>query len=84
MTEAPPRHDADWDAGEMGCGELVLELRNRMLALPDGAVLWLRALDTGAIEDIPAWCDMTGHTLLHRQHPDYFIRRRPGGPPRGT
>ena len=77
-----PQHDAAWNAGDTGCGELVLELRMRMLELPAGGVLWLVARDPGAIEDLPAWCKMTGHTLVHMDHPDYWIRRRPGGPPR--
>jgi tRNA 2-thiouridine synthesizing protein A len=56
--------DFEWNAGELGCGELVLELRNRARAAP-GKVLKLIALDQGAQEDLPAWCRMTGHELLH-------------------
>jgi tRNA 2-thiouridine synthesizing protein A len=70
-------HDSHWDAGDMGCGELVLQLRLRLLELPPGHVMWLRARDPGAIEDLPAWCRMTGHALLSAHHPDYWIRRRP-------
>ncbi|HUR29231.1 MAG TPA: sulfurtransferase TusA family protein [Planctomycetota bacterium] len=57
----------------MGCGELVLELRFRMADLPPGALLHLVATDPGAIEDLPAWCRMTGHRLLRQAHPDYWI-----------
>lgn len=60
----------------MGCGELVLLLRGKMLALEPGNVLKLIALDAGALEDIPAWCRMTGHTLVSSSHPVYFIQRR--------
>jgi len=65
-----------WDAGDMGCGELVFDLRLRMNALAPGIVLRLRATDPGAIEDIPAWCRLTGHTLVSADHPFYFIRRK--------
>jgi tRNA 2-thiouridine synthesizing protein A len=65
-----------WDAGEMGCGELLIELAGRMKALAPGQVLELRALDPGAVEDIPAWCGLTGHSLLSARHPIYEIRRR--------
>ncbi|MBL8891092.1 MAG: sulfurtransferase TusA family protein [Planctomycetaceae bacterium] len=65
-----------WDAGEMGCGELILKLRVRMNKMPPGSVLRLTALDTGAIADIPAWCSMTKHRLLCAKHPDYWIGRR--------
>lgn len=70
-------HDATFDAGDLGCGELVLELRQRLADMPAGAILKLRANDPGAPQDIPAWCGLTGHTLLSAQHPDYWIRRRP-------
>jgi tRNA 2-thiouridine synthesizing protein A len=69
-------HDAEWDAGDTGCGDLVLELRQRVLALAPGAVFKLVARDPGAPADLPAWCRMTGHTLLAAAHPVYFIRRK--------
>ena len=68
--------DDAWDAGDMGCGELVLLLAMRMRALPPGAVLKLTATDLGAPHDIPAWCRMTGHPLLAAEHPNYFIRKK--------
>ena len=69
-------HDAEWDAGDTGCGDLVLELRQRVMALAPGAVFKLVAHDPGAPADLPAWCRMTGHTLLSATHPVYFIRRK--------
>ena len=67
--------DAAWDAGGMGCGELVLALRLRLRAMP-GQLLRLTATDAGAPEDLPAWCRMTGHTLDRMQPPQYWIRAR--------
>jgi tRNA 2-thiouridine synthesizing protein A len=69
--------DAEWDAGTMGCGELIVLLRERMLSLSPGQVLRLLAHDPGAAEDIPAWCGMTRHPLRHAAHPVYLIERRP-------
>ena len=40
-------HDAEWNAGELGCGELVLELRQRLRHMP-GMVLKVIAVDAGA------------------------------------
>jgi tRNA 2-thiouridine synthesizing protein A len=68
--------DAEWDAGDLGCGDLVLELRARMEPLAPGRVLKLTARDPGAPADIPAWCRMTGHALVSEQHPIYLIRRK--------
>lgn len=71
-----PEPNDHWDAGDMGCGELILKLKMRFRLMPPGAVLWLRAEDPGAIEDIPAWCQMTENSLLHQQHPEYWIRKK--------
>jgi tRNA 2-thiouridine synthesizing protein A len=73
----PPDCQADWDAGDLGCGELVLELRLRMRRLASGEVLRLTARDPGAPADLPAWCGLTGHRLLHTDPAAqlYFIQR---------
>ena len=68
--------DDEWDAGDLGCGELVLELRGRMLELAPGGVLRLIATDAGAPADIPAWCRLTGHELVASDPPVYLIRRK--------
>ena len=69
--------DAAFDAGDMGCGDLVLELRIQLKSLRAGSVLHVTARDPGAPEDLPAWCRLTGHTMLAQGHPEYWIRRRP-------
>lgn len=75
--EGPDSDPADrWDAGPMGCGELVIELRRRLAPLQPGARFALVARDPGAPEDLPSWCRLTGHTLLEARHPDYVIQRR--------
>ena len=73
-----PTADAEWNAGDMGCGELVLDLRMRLQSMKPGEVLRLTARDPGAPEDLPAWCRLTGHTLLSSHHPEYWIRRKEG------
>jgi tRNA 2-thiouridine synthesizing protein A len=72
MSEAP----LEWDAGDLGCGELVLELRMRLHTMRPGQLLRLTARDSGAVEDLPAWCRMTGHTLVSQESPVYLIRRK--------
>jgi len=67
-----------WDAGDLGCGDLVLPLRARMKALSPGQRLRLRALDPAAPVDLPAWCRLTGHLLVAAAPPDYLIQRRSG------
>jgi tRNA 2-thiouridine synthesizing protein A len=77
-TSSVPKADVEWDAGDMGCGDLVLELRFRFEAMKPGSILRVVARDPGAPADMPAWCGMTGHTLVHMSHPVYFIRRKEG------
>ena len=72
-----PHYHAEWDAGDLGCGELILGLKLHIRQLQHGQVLRLTARDSGARADIPAWCRMTGNLLL-RADPDaqlYFIQR---------
>lgn len=66
-----------YDAGHMGCGELVMVLRIRLRAMP-GRVIRVIARDSSAPEDIPAWCRMTRNELL-RHEPEshsFWIRSR--------
>ena len=76
VTEHAVRVDQEWDAGDLGCGELVLELRMRLHAMRPGAVLRLVARDPGAPADLPAWCRMTGHTLVAQTAPVYLIKKK--------
>lgn len=71
-----PRADHRHDAGDQGCGDLVLELRNVLADLAPGSVLHVTATDPAAPIDLPAWCGLTGHRLEYAVHPDYWIRRR--------
>lgn len=70
------RAPSEWDAGDLGCGDLVLELRTRLGALAPGAMFRLTARDPGAPQDLPAWCRLTGHALTRAEPPVYWIRRK--------
>lgn len=72
-----PKPDATWDAGDMGCGELIVKLKLKLRdELSPGAILQLTATDPGAPEDIPAWCRLTSNSLIHHDHPNYFIQAK--------
>ncbi len=70
-------YDDEWDAKDLGCGDLVLELRTRLRAMP-GKVLKVIARDPGAPSDLPAWCSMTNDTLVHQDAAaqSYWIKAR--------
>ena len=65
-----------WDAGDLGCGELVLGLFIRMRGISPGGIFRVVASDPAAPEDLPAWCRMTGHKLVRAVHPEYLIKRK--------
>jgi tRNA 2-thiouridine synthesizing protein A len=71
-----PTPAGSWDAGDMGCGELVFELMMQLRALAPGQVFRLTTRDAGAPHDIPAWCRLTGHALVRAEPPHYLIRRK--------
>ncbi len=68
-------HDS-WDAGDLACGPMLLALKRRMERLTAGQVFRLVTRDEGAPVDVPAWCRLTGHTLLVASHPIYHLARR--------
>ena len=77
-TDGLGNADVVWDAEDLACGVLLLKLRGRMETMRPGQVLRLDAQDAGAPEDLPAWCRLTGHTLLSAKPPVYLIRRKEG------
>lgn len=59
------RSDRVLDAGEKGCGLLILSIAEEMQHLAVGQVLEVHAYDPLADLDIRCWCHLTGHRLLH-------------------
>jgi tRNA 2-thiouridine synthesizing protein A len=64
-----------WDAGESGCGQLAVGLRRQLALLGCGDSLKVVARNAGAPADLPAWCRITGHTLVSAAHPVYVIQK---------
>ncbi len=76
-----PRHwefDEVYDSVDQGCGDFIIDLVGVMRELPAGSVLMIASRDAGAPVEIPAWCRMTGHTLIEAVPPFYLVRRRDG------
>ena len=69
-----------WDAGETGCGALIMGLKREIANIGPGELLQVTALDAGAPADLPAWCRVTGHTLVEANHPAYVLRKRTTNP----
>jgi tRNA 2-thiouridine synthesizing protein A len=65
-----------WEPTELGCGQLVFELRRQLDRVEPGETLEVVTDDPGAPVDLPAWCRMTGHALISAQPPIYVVRRK--------
>lgn len=63
----------------MGCSRMIVELRRRLAALRPGDTLAVTARGPGAPVDLPAWCRVTGHTLVAADPPVFVIRVRAEG-----
>ncbi|MCA9298100.1 MAG: sulfurtransferase TusA family protein [Phycisphaerales bacterium] len=70
--ETPSRR---FDAGDMGCGELVMRLATMLDAMSPGERLDVRSTSPGSGSDLPAWCRMRGHTLVRVDPPLFLIER---------
>lgn len=57
--------DKHLDAKGMLCPMPVLSVKKAIKDLGKGEVLAVSATDKGAVRDIPAWADQTGHKLLN-------------------
>ncbi|MBB5173362.1 sulfurtransferase TusA family protein [Texcoconibacillus texcoconensis] len=59
--------DFVYDAGSASCGELIMNIYLKMKQLEVGQVMEVISYDLSAVEDVPSWCRMQGHTLLHSE-----------------
>ena len=62
--------------GELGCGELIYELRLQFERAGPGDLVRVVTDDPAARTELPAWCKMTGHRLLESDAPFYVIKAR--------
>ena len=52
------------DARNMLCPMPVIKTQNRVNELQSGDTLEVVCTDPGALNDIPAWCRINGHTVI--------------------
>lgn len=65
--------DTEFDAKELGCGDLVMALFKFFRPLDSGTIVRVKALDGG---DVMAWCRSTGNTLHDGQPPFFLIEKK--------
>jgi tRNA 2-thiouridine synthesizing protein A len=73
-------YDVEVDCEGMLCPLPVLRARKRLMTMPAGAVLALRATDPMAAVDVPHFCAEAGHAFLGSETEGgvsrYFIRAK--------
>lgn len=69
------------DARHLICPMPVIRTQEYVKQLVAGEELEVVATDPGALHDIPAWCRVHGHEILHagERNSEYVIRIRVGG-----
>jgi tRNA 2-thiouridine synthesizing protein A len=58
------------DARNLLCPLPVIRLQNTVKTLADGDILNVICTDPGALNDIPAWCRINGHSVLETRKDD--------------
>ena len=51
------------DARNSLCPMPVIKTQNKVAELQDGDILEVTCTDPGALNDVPAWCRINGHTI---------------------
>ena len=58
-----------FDGGNLDCGSgLLLQIRRRIDPLERGQLLEILSNEPSVVEDLPAWCRMTGNDLVSTWH----------------
>ena len=68
--------DVEIILGEMGCGDLVWELRQQFARHDAGRLIRIVTNDEGAPLEVPAWCRLTRRRLVEADPPYYLIEQR--------
>ena len=65
--------DQEIFTGELGCGELLMELKMQLERVGPGGLVRIVTDDPAAHTELPAWCRMTGHRLVEADAPFYIL-----------
>lgn len=65
--------DTEFDAKELGCGDLVMALFKFFKSLDHGTRVRVKALDAG---DVMAWCRSTGNAMQASDPPFFLIEKK--------
>ena len=61
------------NAENLLCPMPVIKTQDKIATLESGDILEVTATDPGVLSDIPAWCRINGHKLLHSDQSERVI-----------
>ena len=61
------------DARRLFCPMPVIRTQDRVAELAPGDTLEVVCTDPGALNDIPAWCRISGHTVVETRRVDHEV-----------
>lgn len=80
MNAIPESCDLTIDATGLACPLPLLKAKQGLNQLQSGQVLYIVATDPGSERDIPAFCKISGHSLLALAHQGdrfcYWLQKR--------
>ncbi|MBV1915400.1 MAG: sulfurtransferase TusA family protein [Pseudomonadales bacterium] len=62
------------NAQNLLCPMPVIKTQDKIATLASGDILEVSCTDPGVLSDIPAWCRINGHKLLHSEQSDRIIK----------
>lgn len=75
MSGPPASADLTLDTLGRRCPAPIIELARHIGDVAPGAVVAVLSDDAAAALDVPAWCEMRGHTYLGSAGTAYYVRR---------
>ena len=61
------------DAKNMLCPMPVIKTQDKINELSNGDILVVTCTDPGALNDIPAWCRINGHTVINTDEQNELV-----------
>jgi tRNA 2-thiouridine synthesizing protein A len=71
MTDITP--DSTLDAKGLSCPMPLLKTKKEIGKLSSGQILEVLGTDPGSRNDLPGWCEKSGHTFLGEKEGDGFF-----------
>ncbi len=65
--------DLSLDTSGLLCPMPVIKTQDKIATMQTGDTLEVTCTDPGALHDIPAWCRISGHEILHVLHKNQQI-----------